>query len=67
MYVLLFQHFPRASCSASYNPTLPVNEVDENIKTTKQMAASRRSQAQAFYMVITWSNEAVKGKKRRKQ
>ncbi|CAE7566035.1 unnamed protein product [Symbiodinium sp. CCMP2592] len=56
---------PRASTAASYNPDLPVHELNESVKEVKQISPAHRSMSQAYFMVWCWASEAVKGKRAR--
>ena len=57
----------RASTSASYNPSLPPDQVNENFTTIAMQPAKSRSQAQAFFMVYKWVLNAKRHSQKRKR
>ena len=57
----------RASTSASYNPDLAADSLDETKKTIGSMTARHRSQLQAWYMCFTWASDAAQQSKKRKR
>ena len=58
----------RNSISASYNPNLDREQLNERITLVKTLPARQRSMAQAFFFTWTWLSRAVKpAEKKRKR
>ena len=61
---------PRASTSASYNPAIEATELDRSKISIRMIAASKRSERQAYFIVQQWlqramSSEEAPAKKRK--
>ncbi|CAE7236724.1 unnamed protein product [Symbiodinium sp. CCMP2592] len=56
----------KQSTSASFNPDLPLMQIDERKATIRSMTASKRSEGQAFFMVLSWLRKAEASAKRRR-
>ena len=57
----------RASTSASYNGSLPPDQLDEACSSIATMPAKSRSQMQAWFMVYTWVCAAKRHANKRKR
>ena len=57
---------PRHSTSASFNPDLPLMQIDEKKANIRSMTANKRSEGQAFFTVLHWLRKADASAKRRR-
>ena len=55
----------RHSCSASYNPAIDKEQLDERIDKATLLSAKNRSMMQAYYICYRFQAESEKNKRRR--